>query len=162
MSTIENIILYYADYLSLRACSIPITDNCKYFYINGQPINIAVMTNGEPFVDTESQFIKQAMNECDKIKKKFGESGMLDFVTSICNLKIAGTVNGEMMLKYIHQYSSPNEKNKALKKYRNWKTSQKYTHTVITEDGYATEEECTKYVAHATKCNSKRAFRESA
>lgn len=35
MSTIENIILYYADYLSLRACSIPITDNCKYFYING-------------------------------------------------------------------------------------------------------------------------------
>lgn len=42
------------------------------------------------------------MNECDKIKKKFGESGMLDFVTSICNLKIAGTVNGEMMLKYIH------------------------------------------------------------
>ena len=31
MNTIElNAILYYADYLSLRSISTPVTDNCKY------------------------------------------------------------------------------------------------------------------------------------
>lgn len=123
MSTIENVVLYYADYLSLRACSVPITDNCKYFYINGEPVNIAYLSDAEPFIDEQSQFLKQALNECNKVRKRFGEEGVLDFVTSVCNLKTSGTVDGEMILKYIHQYSSTNERNKAFKKYRNWKNS---------------------------------------
>ena len=42
MNTIElNAILYYADYLSLRSISTPVTDNCKYYFIHNTPINSA-------------------------------------------------------------------------------------------------------------------------
>lgn len=44
MSLIEdNMILYYADFLSLKDISIPVTDNCKYYYIHDNPINSAYL-----------------------------------------------------------------------------------------------------------------------
>jgi len=52
MNNIElNAILYYADFLSLKARSYPVTDNCKYFYIHGAPINSAFILNLEPLYD---------------------------------------------------------------------------------------------------------------
>jgi hypothetical protein len=40
MNNIElNAVLYYADFLSLKAINQPVTDNCKYFFIHGAPIN---------------------------------------------------------------------------------------------------------------------------
>lgn len=41
----HNTILYYADYLSLRDISIPVTDNCKYYFIHGIPINSAYIVD---------------------------------------------------------------------------------------------------------------------
>ena len=39
MNEIElNAILYYADLLSLKDISIPVTDNCKWFFIHNNPI----------------------------------------------------------------------------------------------------------------------------
>ena len=36
MNDIElNAILYYADFLSLKDVSQPVTDNCKYFFVHG-------------------------------------------------------------------------------------------------------------------------------
>lgn len=44
MNNVElNAILYYADYLSLKAVSTPVTDNCKYFFIYRVPINSATI-----------------------------------------------------------------------------------------------------------------------
>lgn len=49
MNNIElNAILYYADFLSLKQRSIPVTDNCKYFFIHGAPINSLFILNLEP------------------------------------------------------------------------------------------------------------------
>jgi hypothetical protein len=39
----DNMILYYADFLSLKDISIPVTDNCKYYYIHDNPINSAYL-----------------------------------------------------------------------------------------------------------------------
>lgn len=50
MNTIElNAILYYADYLSLRTISKPVTDNCKYYFIHNTPINSAYIVDLIPF-----------------------------------------------------------------------------------------------------------------
>lgn len=46
-----NAILYYADFLSLKSESIPVTDNCKYFFIHGCPINSAYIVDLEPEYD---------------------------------------------------------------------------------------------------------------
>lgn len=51
-----NIILYYADYLSLKELSIPVTDNCKYYYIHGYPMNSAYIVGLEPFYDSENPY----------------------------------------------------------------------------------------------------------
>ena len=46
MSNIElSAILFYADFLSLKAVSHPVTDNCKYFYVYGIPMNSAFILN---------------------------------------------------------------------------------------------------------------------
>lgn len=51
-----NAILFYADLLSLKRRSIPLTDNCKYFYIHGIPINSLYIINIEPVYDENSEF----------------------------------------------------------------------------------------------------------
>jgi hypothetical protein len=46
MNDIElNAILYYADFLSLKAINQPVTDNCKYFFVYGVPINSAFIAS---------------------------------------------------------------------------------------------------------------------
>lgn len=49
-----NAILYYADFLSLKECGHPVTDNCKYFFIHGYPINSAFIVDLEPEYDPEN------------------------------------------------------------------------------------------------------------
>lgn len=49
MTHIElNAILYYADFLSLKHACHPVTDNCKYFFIHGCPMNSAYIVDMEP------------------------------------------------------------------------------------------------------------------
>lgn len=40
-----NAILYYADYLKLKQESKTVTDNCKYYFIYGSPINSAYLVD---------------------------------------------------------------------------------------------------------------------
>ena len=57
MSDIEfNSILFYADFLSLKS----ISDNCKYFFVYGCPINSAFMLDMEPIYDPENKYLLQA------------------------------------------------------------------------------------------------------
>lgn len=57
MNKIElNAILYYADFLSMKARSRPVTDNCKYFFVHGVPINSAFILDLEPVYDEEDYY----------------------------------------------------------------------------------------------------------
>lgn len=57
MTHIElNTILYYADFLSLKHTCHPVTDNCKYFFIHGCPINSAYIVNMEPEYSQEDPY----------------------------------------------------------------------------------------------------------
>lgn len=58
-----NAILYYADFLSLKAESKPVTDNCKYFFIHGYPINSLFIVDSEPEYDRENPYLIQAYQE---------------------------------------------------------------------------------------------------
>lgn len=107
MNEIElNAILYYADLLSLKDISIPVTDNCKWFFIHNNPINSAYILNLEPIYDTNNKYFLQAIDEYYKLKDKFLEDGVKNIVGRICNLDALGCINAEQMLKCIHQYSS--------------------------------------------------------
>ena len=58
MTHIElNAILYYADFLSLKQKGVPVTDNCKYFFIHGCPINSAFIVDLEPEYDKDNEFL---------------------------------------------------------------------------------------------------------
>ena len=107
MNEIElNAILYYADLLSLKDISIPVTDNFKWFFIHNNPINSADILNIEPIYDTNNKYFLQAIDEYYKLKDKFLEDGVKNIVGHICNLDALGCINAEQMLKCIHQYSS--------------------------------------------------------
>ena len=59
MNQIElNAILYYADFLSLKHVNHPVTDNCKYFYIHGVPMNSLFILNLTPEYDENNEFFK--------------------------------------------------------------------------------------------------------
>ncbi len=149
MNLIElNAILYYADFLSMKAICQPVTDNCKYFFIHGAPINSLYILDLEPLYDTDNEYYKQALTEYEAIKNKFGENGVESFIDDICCIKACGSVNAEQMLKCIHQYSNKKERANAFGVYYNWKNNQVYTHTIINEDGKPVERQCTKYVYH--------------
>ena len=152
MNDIErNAILYYADFLSLKAISQPVTDNCKYFFIHGVPINSLYILNEEPVYDEDNPYLQKAQMEYEQIKNKFGEEGVESFVDDICMIRACGSVDAERMLKCIHQYSSKKERKQALNSYYNWKNSQTYSHITINEDGDAIETECSKYTYHAER-----------
>lgn len=52
MNDIElNALLYYADYLSLRDTSIPVTDTCNYFFVYGAPVNSTFLLDMMPEYD---------------------------------------------------------------------------------------------------------------
>ena len=144
-------LLFYADYLSLKDQSIPVTDNCKYFYIHGFPINSAYILDLQPDYDEQNKYLQQARVEYDLIKGKFGEEGLESFVDDICCIKACGCVDAERMLQRIHQYSDKKQRKQALKIYHDWKNKQNYTHITINEDGDIEEKPCTKYVYHAER-----------
>jgi len=105
-----NAILYYADFLSLKAVQHPVTDNCKYFFIHGVPINSLYILNLEPVYDENDEYFKQAKVEYEAIRDKFGEDGVESFIEDICSIRACGSVNAERMLQCIHQYSNKKER----------------------------------------------------
>ena len=108
MNTIElNAILYYADYLSLRTISKPVTDNCKYYFIHNTPINSAYIVDLIPFYDENNLFYKQAKE-------------VMSFLENISDLKACGTVGAKQMLKCIHRYSTTIDRKKAFSRYYRW------------------------------------------
>lgn len=152
MNNIElNAVLYYADYLSLKATSKPVTDNCKYFFIHGAPINSLFILNLEPIYDENNEYFIQSKTEYEIIRDKFGDEGVESFIDDICCIKACGTVDAKLMLKRIHQYSNKIERKQAMRAYENWKNSQKYTHFTINEKGEAIELECSSYVYHVER-----------
>ncbi len=146
-----NAILFYADYLSLRECSIPVTDNCKYFFIHQQPVNTAFIAGVEPFYDENNEYYQQAKFELEKITDVFDEDGVMSFVNDIGMLQAGGMCDGERLLKYIHQYSDRKERKNAIKTYNDYLNNIIYKTTSIDEDGNPQEIECTKYVAHVER-----------
>jgi len=57
MNNIElNAILYYADFLSLKQLSYPVTDNCKYFFIHGVPMNSLYILDLKPNYDENNPY----------------------------------------------------------------------------------------------------------
>lgn len=152
MNHIElNAILFYSDFLSLKDISQPVTDNCKYFYIHGIPINSAFILGLEPDYDEQNKYFQQARAEYNIIKDKYGDEGVETFIDDICCIRACGCVDAHRMLNCIHQYSSKHEKKQAFNIYNNWKKQQLFTHMAINEDGEYEETECTKYVYHAEK-----------
>lgn len=146
-----NAILFYADYLSLQATSIPVTDNCKYFYIHGVPINSAYILGMTPEFDEDNPYFKQALTEYSIIKERFGEEGINSFIEDICSIRACGSVDAERMLNKIYQYSGKHERRCAFSVYNKWKQDQIYTHITINENGDPQEKQCTKYVYHAER-----------
>ena len=115
MTQIElNAILYYADFLSLKAVGHPVTDTCKYFYIHGVPMNSAFILDLEPVYDIEDPYFKQATAEYLIIKDKFGDEGVESFIDDICSIRACGTVNAERMLQCIHQFSNKHDRKNAF------------------------------------------------
>lgn len=111
MNDIEhNAVLYYADMLSLKETSTPVTDNCKYYFIHNAPINSAYIVDLQPIYDKNNVYYRQAIEEFNKLKDKFADKAITDLIGHICNLDAMGTVNAEQMLKCIHQYSSRRER----------------------------------------------------
>lgn len=144
-----NAVLYYADFLKLKHESKTVTDNCKYYFIYGGPINSAYIVDSQPFYDENDKYYIQSYEEYNKIKAKFGQEGAISYVKDICNLAALGCVNANQMLNRIHYYNSSFEKKNAIKQYEKWIDSQVYTHIEINEKGDPQRTECTRYVAHA-------------
>lgn len=149
----QNAILYYADFLSLRETCCPVTDNCKYFFIYGAPINAAILCDKSPIYDIENKYYIQAFNEYTTLKNKFGDDGVMSFIEQICNLRPLGSVDARQMLQCIHQYDSKSDRRAAFKRYERWLANQKYELSTINDDGEEELRECTRYVAHATDKN---------
>ena len=150
-----NAILYYADFLSLQCSSIPVTDNCKYYFIHNVPMNSCFIIDLEPIYDDENKYFQQAQKEYLLLRDKFGEEGVLSFIDKLANLSSCGVVGAEQMLKSIHQYSTKYERRQAFKTYNNWKNNKKYTHITINEDGREVERECSMYTYHAERMREK-------
>lgn len=145
----QNTILYYADYLSLRENNIPVTDNCKYYFIHNIPTNSAYIVDKQPFYDEQNQYIIQATNECRDIIEYSGEEGVNSFLERICNLSALGCIDAVQMLQCINYYRDRKERKQALKTYNNWNNNKKYYHTVRDDDGELHREQCSEYVARA-------------
>lgn len=152
MNQIElNAVLYYADFLSLKSTCQPVTDNCKYFYIHGCPINSLFILDLEPVYDESNPYFKQATTEYQLIRDKFGDDGVESFIDDVCNIRACGSVDAERMLQCIHQFSNKHDRKKAFNAYYSWKNSQTYTHTTINEDGNTEEKPCTSYIYHVER-----------
>lgn len=157
MTHIElNAVLYYADFLSLKHCGHPVTDNCKYFFIHGCPINSAFILDLEPEYDIENQYLSQAIAEFDVIKNKYDDEAAMSFIDDICSIKACGSVDAEQMLKCIHRFSNKHERKMAFNAYNEWLKNQNYFHITINEDGNPQQTKCTRYFKHAEKSLERR------
>lgn len=162
MNDIElNAILYYADYLSLQHTSQPVTDNCKYFFIHGAPINSLYILDMKPEYDEDNQYYKQALVEYNIIRDKFGEEGVSSFIDDICSIKACGSVDADRMLKCIHQYSNKYDRKQAFNAYKDWKKNKIYTRTTIDENGKRIETQCTPYTYHVERMLARPQMEES-
>ena len=162
MNEIElNAILFYADYLSLKAISQPVTDNCKYFFIYECPVNSAYILNLEPIYDENNKYFLEAYQQYMLIKDQYAEDGALSFINDICFIRACGMVDAERMLQCIHMFSTKQERKQAFKEYRQWKQNNKQTHQILDEDGNPIEVECTTYVKHAEVALRKRGLLKS-
>ena len=162
MNHIElNAILYYADFLSLKDISKPVTDNCKYFFIHQCPINSAYILGLEPEYDKDSIYFQQAETEYTIIRDKYGDDGVASFIDDICSIKACGSVDGEMMLKCIHQYSHKRQRKTAFNIFHNWENNRKYTHIITNEQGDPIEAECTEFVFRVEKMLGKPVMAKS-
>ena len=144
-------ILYYADFLSLQYSNKPCTESCKYFFVHGVPMNIAYIVDQEPVYDVDDQWFQKSLKEYSMLKHKFGDDGAISFLKNLCNLGSAGSVNATQMMKYIHRYDEKQERDKAFRLFKLNRSKKKYTHLTRNEDGDITQEECSKYVAHAER-----------
>lgn len=111
-------------------------------------MNIQYIVNQTPEFDIENPYFQQALDEYTVIRNKFGEDGVQSFIDDICSIKACGCVDGESMLKCIHQFSNKRERKAAFNVYHNWKNNKKYTHKIANEDGDLEERECTQYIYH--------------
>lgn len=144
-------ILYYADFLSLQYQDRPCTESCKYFFVHGVPMNIAYLINQEPVYDVDNQWFQKSLKEYSMLKHKFGDDGAISFLKNICNLGVAGSVNATQMMKYIHRYDEKPERDKAFMRFKENRSKKIYTHITRNDDGEITQEQCSKYVAHAER-----------
>lgn len=157
MNFIElNCILYYADYLSLKALSQPVSDNCKYFFVHSHPVNSAYIAGYAPIYDENNKYFIQAYNDFQKIKGMFEEDGALSFIDDICFLKACGMVDAKRMLQHIHLFSSKFERKQAFQEYEQWKINKKYTHQTFNEYGDPKTESCTMFFKHAEIVSERR------
>lgn len=141
-------ILYYADLLSMKSTSHPITNNCKYFFVHKTPMHISFIVNQLPQFDKEDQYFQQSLNEYRMLTDKYGNDGAMSFINNLCNLGVAGSVNGLQMLKYIHRYTDKYNKYKAFKEYGQYIKNKKYTFQSRNDDGELETRPCTKYIAN--------------
>lgn len=154
INTLElSAILYYADFLSLRDISLPVTDSCKYFYIYGVPFNSNFLIDKIPIFDNNNKYYQQALSIYSVIRNKFGEEGLASFIDDICSIRACGMVDGIRMLNYIHQYSNKKDKTKALETYNQYMNNLRYEIQKINEDGETERQQQSKYVYHAEQNN---------
>ena len=144
----DSYVLFYADYLSLRETYTPVTDNCKYYYIMGMPINCTKMVNSEPVYDVQNKYYIQAYQELTQIRNKVGLQALATFIRDLCNVFALGCINGEQMLKCILCYDSSKLRKKAINKYKQHMKDIQYTHIIKNDDGENISEPCSKYVYH--------------
>ena len=147
----RSAILYYADYLSLKSRCKTATDSCKYFFINGFPINSAFLLEDEPDYHRGNQFIIQSYNEYQLIKEKFGLDAVKSFIGDVCMIQARGSIGPEDILAQIHLYSTKYERKQAFREYEKKRRKRKYYHKIIDEDGNVRKEPCSKYVWHAER-----------
>lgn len=146
---LNNAVLYYSDYIKLKEESRTVSDNCKYYFMYGAPINATYLSDCAPFYDKTDKYYIESAEQCRQILDKFGLEGLLSFVRDICNLNALGVVNAKQMLACIHYYEGKHESRRALKQYENWLDKQYYTHLEDNGKGEMHRVECTRYVAHA-------------
>ena len=155
-------VLYYADFLSLQYQSKPCTQQCKYFFVHGVPINIAYIVEQDPVYDIDNQWFQKSLKEYSMLKHKFGEDGAMSFIKNLCNLGVAGSVNATQMMKYIHRYDDKQERDKAFRAFKFNRSKMKYTHLTRNDDGEIIEEECTKYKPMLSKIAKDKDFLRAA
>lgn len=163
MNDIElNAVLFYADFLSMKACSQPVTDNCKYFFVYGTPINSAYILGMEPIYDSDNKYLLEAYQQYMLIRDQFQEDGAMSFINQICFMQSCGMVDAKRMLQCIHMFSTKQERKQAFREYEEWKKNNKHTHQVLDENGNPQEVECTPYFKHAEIVLARRKLPKSA